>query len=167
MQGAGRTRVGLVNDRPAGRAQRDDRDREDPQVLSLDTDIQVVEEAHHLFSETRRLGIECSDGDSEGPVLALQRIDLVEELACRAQGAKDPAFLALHVTLEVGDQVGQPRHGHQRAPAAQLLPDVVGLVDGGAVLVHQLRDRGTPRQPQYSHLPNTVREHLDTLVRAG
>jgi hypothetical protein len=40
-------------------------------------------------------------------MLPLELVDLVDELACDAQGAEDPVFLAPDVPLEVGDEARQ------------------------------------------------------------
>ena len=55
-------------------------------------------------------GVEYGDGCGEVAVLALQVVDLVEELARCAHRPEYAVLLAPHVSVEVGDEAGQPRH---------------------------------------------------------
>jgi len=80
-------------------------------------------------------------------MLIFELVDLVEELACAPQRSEDTVLLALDVTVQVFHEAGQPRHRCRWVPGTQVLSDVVGLVDEGGVLVHQLGDRLDPSAP--------------------
>ena len=77
-------------------------------------------------------------------MLALQGVDLVEELARVSQGPEDAVLLTLDVPLQAGDEVGQEGHRTGGVAGLQRLSDAVRLVDEGGVLVHQLADRRRP-----------------------
>ena len=104
-------------------------------------------------SKSGESSVEPGDHRREVAMLALERVDLVDELACDAQGTEDPVLLALDVPFEVGDEAGQARHRSGGLPCAQVLSDVVCLVDEGGVLVHQLADRrDLPASAVLAHL---------------
>jgi hypothetical protein len=141
------------DDRPSVRSEGDHGDREDPEVLAFDMHRQVVEEARHLRLEVRGVDVEPGDHGREVAVLTLERLDLVDEVTCDAEGAEDAVLLAVNVPFEVRDEAGQARHGSGRIPFTQILSDAVCMVDEGCVLVHQLADRW--------HLPaSAVLTHL-------
>ena len=118
---------------------------------------QVVEQARHLRLEVRGVDVEPGDHGREVAMLTLELVDLVDELACDAEGAEDPVLLALDVPFEVGDEAGQARHRSGRIPCAQVLSDAVCLVDEGGVLVHQLADRRHLLGIRSTHTPQPTR----------
>src|SRR5688572_12323725 len=94
LQEARRGAVSLVDDRPARGAEGHDGHREDAQVLALDVDIQVVQQSCHARAEVRRVDLQVGDGRGEVTVLALERVDLADELPRGAHRPEDAVLLA-------------------------------------------------------------------------
>lgn len=83
-------------------------------------DSQVVEQLPHSRIEVHGVGIEAGDQRREVAMLNFELVDLFDGLACCARDAKDHAFLAPDVPIEVcQEEVAAP-------PGVERL-DVVGL----------------------------------------
>ena len=73
--------VCLVDDRPTIRSEGDHRHREDPEVLALDMDSQVLEQTQHLGLVIMGAYLEPGNHGSEIAMLALEFVHLVQKLA--------------------------------------------------------------------------------------
>jgi hypothetical protein len=83
--------VRSVDDRPTTCSEGDHGDGEDPEVLSFDVDTQVINQSCHLHREVRGLDVESGDQCREVPVLDLECLDLVDELARCRRARKIPS----------------------------------------------------------------------------
>ena len=98
--------MGGVNHCPPRRTQRDDRDGKDPEILTLDMNNKVIQQARHAFDEIRGVGVQLGNDHSKVTVLTLQLVDLVDELPRRAHRPEDTGLLAPNVPVEMSNAAG-------------------------------------------------------------
>ena len=143
VEGLARGRRSAAARAASGNAEGDDRDREDAEVLALDVDFQVVEQARHPAREVRgrRRRARRWPPRSHGarPRARRPRRRTRPSSRMRPEDARPPR--AARAARGAPTRPVSSAIAAGRVSGAQRLPDVAGLVDEGGVLVHQLGDR--------------------------